>query len=769
MFIDHRRRLIFFHNPRCGGTTITRWAASLPHADSIDLIWAIPSPDGAPDLGHLTPRQAHGRVEATLLRHYNAFTIRRRPLPRLVSGFQELLNQPLGIRWLNRHSIGSLREFALHLGRHPEAVEDETIPWIRPQVAYLDPDLHGLQPGQLTILDFESLHQQLPAFLRRCGYGSWPGFTAPRPAAPLSAGQLRALEAALEVAYRRDLALITGAELPVHVGVSRPQPLRTEALPAAAAGGQIPMIVIHRRADRDRWRRISAQAQQRSLRLHVQEACSPEQLSPAALAHLADPCQAAVPEAALALAVLQSHLRALRTWLQGSGSAFALILEDDLDLAGLDAWGFTLEQLAEALPSNCGLLQLAVIWPLRLLSDGQGDRPGLPTPADLRLHRHRPGLEWSTAALLYRRAHAEALLAGLAPEPDAGLDPGAIGGPLVADGLLFDHQRFGSGYATYSAPLLTCHGFPATDASAAGPPARDAMGSAFSRSALQRWIHNASRDWIQAQLRQRQPLPLEAVCPSGQPVWLEAKEQPLVSLFTPTRNRARLLPLLERCLLAQTYPRCRLEWVIVDDSDAGEPRFLPQQDQGLRVRQLHLAPPLPIGAKRNLAADLCQGLIIVNCDDDDFYPPERVEHAVQALLSRPDHLVAGSSQLPIQFWDRDELWTSGPFAVGHATAGTLAYRRVMLERHRHDPSARRAEEQGFLAGFSLPMLQLDPWRTTVLMAHRGNTVDKSMMLRWPRETRMQRSDRRLAEMMPPDLLEAYARCLGPGAGGAVVS
>ena len=42
---------------------------------------------------------------------------------------------------------------------------------------------------------------------------------------------------------------------------------------------------------------------------------------------------------------------------------------------------------------------------------------------------------------------------------------------------------------------------------------------------------------------------------------------PFVSVITPTYNRRRFLPYLIQCYLQQTYPKERMEWIILDDGE----------------------------------------------------------------------------------------------------------------------------------------------------------------------------------------------------------
>ena len=47
----------------------------------------------------------------------------------------------------------------------------------------------------------------------------------------------------------------------------------------------------------------------------------------------------------------------------------------------------------------------------------------------------------------------------------------------------------------------------------------------------------------------------------------------------------------------------------------------------------------------------CKGEIIIYMDDDDYYPPERVNHAVNKLRGSPRAMCAGSSAIYIYFND----------------------------------------------------------------------------------------------------------------------
>ena len=200
-----------------------------------------------------------------------------------------------------------------------------------------------------------------------------------------------------------------------------------------------------------------------------------------------------------------------------------------------------------------------------------------------------------------------------------------------------------------------------------------------------------------------------------------SKQKPLVSICTITYNRNHFLLILQQLILNQDYPRNRLHWVIIDDSDNGSDIFKP--DPRLYVSYHCLSEKMTLGRKRNLGHSFCEGEFIVYMDDDDFYPSTRVSHAVQSL-EESDALIAGSTLLPILFLPEREICLSGPFAQNHATAATFAFRKKLLSQTSYLDDAKSAEEKYFLKDYSIPLKQLNPNLTIISIAHSQNTFEK---------------------------------------------
>ena len=201
---------------------------------------------------------------------------------------------------------------------------------------------------------------------------------------------------------------------------------------------------------------------------------------------------------------------------------------------------------------------------------------------------------------------------------------------------------------------------------------------------------------------------------------------PLVSVCTPTFNRRPFIEMMFNCFKNQTYPMSRIEWIIVDDG-TDKIRDLVVASNIPQIRYFALEQKIPLGAKRNFMHDKAKGDILVYMDDDDYYPPERISHAVETLQKSPEAICAGSSEIYLFFKGMNKMIKAGPYGPKHATAGTFAFKRKLLEMTRYNDTAAIAEEREFLKGYTIPFVQLDPMKTILVFSHEHNTYDKRKM------------------------------------------
>ena len=196
-----------------------------------------------------------------------------------------------------------------------------------------------------------------------------------------------------------------------------------------------------------------------------------------------------------------------------------------------------------------------------------------------------------------------------------------------------------------------------------------------------------------------------------------------------------------------------MEWIIIDDgTDKIEDlvKDIPQ------VKYFKYDKKMTLGKKRNLTHEKASGDILVYMDDDDYYPPQRVSHAVNMLKSHPSAMCAGSSEIYIYFKHIKKMYQFGPYGPNHATAGTFAFRKELLNNHYYEDSASLAEEKAFLKNYTVPFVQLEPKKTILVFSHRHNTFDKKKLLDNGDNKFQKESDKTVDDFIKqPDYKEFY--------------
>jgi glycosyltransferase involved in cell wall biosynthesis len=82
---------------------------------------------------------------------------------------------------------------------------------------------------------------------------------------------------------------------------------------------------------------------------------------------------------------------------------------------------------------------------------------------------------------------------------------------------------------------------------------------------------------------------------------------PFVSVCTPTFNRRPFIPIMIKCFEHQTYPKDKIEWIIVDD---GTDKIEDLVSHIPQVKYFKFDNKLTLGKKRNISNDNAKGDII---------------------------------------------------------------------------------------------------------------------------------------------------------------
>lgn len=210
-----------------------------------------------------------------------------------------------------------------------------------------------------------------------------------------------------------------------------------------------------------------------------------------------------------------------------------------------------------------------------------------------------------------------------------------------------------------------------------------------------------------------------------------------VSIITISQlSRNKCLSNLSDLINCQDYTNI-IEWVIVE----GSSNEIDGDRNYNHIKHLSSITPInyikytgeSLSELRNIGNQACSGDIIVCMDDDDYYPPTRVSHAVESLLySGKD--IAGCTAMYMYDYDLHKLYRWNGFGPNHSTNSCIAFTQNYLKNHTHEKGLFKAEEHSFTNGFTAEMVQLDPEKCIVLSSHGKNTVNKKTFCNKPNDS-----------------------------------
>jgi glycosyltransferase involved in cell wall biosynthesis len=176
-------------------------------------------------------------------------------------------------------------------------------------------------------------------------------------------------------------------------------------------------------------------------------------------------------------------------------------------------------------------------------------------------------------------------------------------------------------------------------------------------------------------------------------------------------------------------------WVVVDNSSDPNDTWIGIGKDHPHVLYDRVDEPHTIGWMRNRCLDLALKAgaeYIVFWDDDDYYPPRRIEDAIAALEANPAAELAGSSKMYLLVLPENTLMTVGPYGANHSTAATMVIRRRYAETNRFNPEKEKGEEFSFTKGWTATVAQTSAETAIVAIGHTRNTVNKSQVVHKPR-------------------------------------
>lgn len=219
--------------------------------------------------------------------------------------------------------------------------------------------------------------------------------------------------------------------------------------------------------------------------------------------------------------------------------------------------------------------------------------------------------------------------------------------------------------------------------------------------------------------------------PKHLPPVLSPDDCPPITIVTLLYNRRKFFDLACHNIMLSDYPKDKIEWIVVEDSDD------PNEDASDRVIQVGLksAPlqlayvPLkkktPIGEKRNRGIERAKNNIILFMDDDDHYPETSLRRRVAWLTKHPmkAHCVGCTTIACYDLLRGVSAVNTPPFQLSlgkRISEATLCFYKSFWEAK---PFAKDnlSEGESFLEGREDQVLELPPQHIIVAFSHKQNT------------------------------------------------
>jgi len=220
--------------------------------------------------------------------------------------------------------------------------------------------------------------------------------------------------------------------------------------------------------------------------------------------------------------------------------------------------------------------------------------------------------------------------------------------------------------------------------------------------------------------------------PKHLPPVLQAEDCPPISIVTLLYNRRKFFDLACHNIMLSDYPKDKIEWVIVDDSDDPNEAVSDRVIQvGLKAAPLTVVyvpfeRKLPISEKRNVGVNRSKNSIILFMDDDDHYPETSFRRRVAWLTKHPWNpkccvcttiacydLLRGVSAVNTPPWNL-------PLRQRISEA-TLTFYKSWWEQQKFPLKTDVGEGEGFLLGREQDVLELPPQQIIVAFSHKKNT------------------------------------------------
>jgi hypothetical protein len=212
---------------------------------------------------------------------------------------------------------------------------------------------------------------------------------------------------------------------------------------------------------------------------------------------------------------------------------------------------------------------------------------------------------------------------------------------------------------------------------------------------------------------------------------------PPISVVTLLYNRRKFFDLACHSLMIQDYPKDKIQWIIVEDSDdpaedaSDRVMAVAAQAAPVDVVYIPLKKKRTVGAKRNLGVQKATADIVLMMDDDDHYPETSFRRRVAWLTAHPwqPQAVAATTIACYDLVHGVSAVNSPPFTLPlsqRISEATLTFRKSWWEARGFPADVQVGEGESFTAGREADVLEIPPQQAIVAFSHGKNASSRRL-------------------------------------------
>ena len=219
------------------------------------------------------------------------------------------------------------------------------------------------------------------------------------------------------------------------------------------------------------------------------------------------------------------------------------------------------------------------------------------------------------------------------------------------------------------------------------------------------------------------------------PPLLDRKDCPYISVITLLYNRRKFFDLARHNMILTDYPKDKIQWVIVEDSDdineQASDKIIQTIEQftGMDIQYVPLLKRTPVSQKRNIGVEKSSYDIVLFMDDDDHYPETSFRRRV-AWLTKHHMKPKATVCTTIACYDLIKgvsAVNSPPFDLTlgqRISEATLTFYKSWYLDQKMDQNIQVGEGETIIKGREYEVLEMPPQQVIVAFSHNKNTSSR---------------------------------------------